>query len=199
MLRQLWHLNWIRSLSVCRKGRAKCGKVAVYGRCRGHVAACTVRVERRLHLGSQEFREPCGLHLGRRCTLTADQFSIGGGSTVFVADGASLTLGQGFIGRNAAIFCYREISVGRDVMIADDVMIRDHNNHTIDRPGYEICAPVHIGDHVWIGARATVLPGVTVGDGAVIAAGAVVTRDVPAHTLVGGVPAAVLRENVNWG
>ena len=54
-------------------------------------------------------------------------------------------------------------------------------------------APIKIGAHVWIGSNATVLPGVTIGDYAVVAAGAVVTRDVPAMTVVGGVPAKVLK------
>ncbi len=55
-----------------------------------------------------------------------------------------------------------------------------------------------IGDWVWIGCRATVLKGVTIGDGAVVAAGSVVTRDVPPAALVGGNPARVLRERVTW-
>lgn len=54
-------------------------------------------------------------------------------------------------------------------------------------------APIRIGDDVWIGANATVLPGVAIGHGAVVAAGAVVTRDVPAMTVVGGVPARVIK------
>lgn len=58
--------------------------------------------------------------------------------------------------------------------------------------------PVTIGDHIWIGARTNVLNGVTVGDGAVVAAGSLVTRDVPPRALVGGVPARVLREDVDW-
>lgn len=53
--------------------------------------------------------------------------------------------------------------------------------------------PIHIGKNVWIGANSVVLPGVTVGDGAVIAAGAVVTRDVPENTVVGGVPAKFIK------
>lgn len=54
-------------------------------------------------------------------------------------------------------------------------------------------APIHIGRRVWIGANATILPGVTVGDGAIVAAGAVVTHDVPPNMIVAGVPARVLR------
>lgn len=55
-------------------------------------------------------------------------------------------------------------------------------------------APIRIGKKVWIGANATVVPGVSIGDGAVIAAGAVVTKDVPARTVVAGVPAKVVKE-----
>ena len=55
-------------------------------------------------------------------------------------------------------------------------------------------APVVIGKNVWLGASVTVVPGVTIGDNAVIAAGAVVTKDVPAGTIAAGVPAKVLRE-----
>ena len=54
-------------------------------------------------------------------------------------------------------------------------------------------APIKIGCRVWIGAHATVLPGVTIGDNAVIAAGAVVTKDVPANAVVGGVPAKIIK------
>ena len=56
-----------------------------------------------------------------------------------------------------------------------------------------------IGSHVWIGCNVLILKGVTVGDGAVIAAGSVVTKDVPAASLVGGNPARILKENVTWG
>ena len=58
-------------------------------------------------------------------------------------------------------------------------------------------APLHIGKRVWVGANATILPGVTIGDNSVVAAGAVVTKDVPADTVVGGVPARVISNSVN--
>ena len=54
-------------------------------------------------------------------------------------------------------------------------------------------APITIGNHVWIGSRAVVLPGVSIGDGAIIAAGAVVTRDVPPNVIAGGVPARIIK------
>jgi acetyltransferase-like isoleucine patch superfamily enzyme len=72
----------------------------------------------------------------------------------------------------------------------------DTNHHHI--AGSPTTAPTLIGAHVWIGARALVLRGVTIGDGAVVAAGAVVTTDVPSGALVGGNPARVIREHVAW-
>lgn len=87
------------------------------------------------------------------------------------------------------------ITIGDDVFIGHNVVIAtlDHALDPAER-ATTVPAPVRIGDRVWIGANATVLPGVTVGDGAVVAAGAVVTRDVPPRTVVGGVPARTIRE-----
>ena len=83
----------------------------------------------------------------------------------------------------------------------DDGVLIGHNvvlatlNHAMqpERRGDMLPAPIHIGKRVWIGSNATVLPGVTIGDGAVVAAGAVVTKDVPANAVVGGVPAKAIR------
>ena len=57
---------------------------------------------------------------------------------------------------------------------------------------------IRIGNKVWFATNALILPGVTIGDGAIIAAGAVVTKDVPARCMVAGVPAKVIKENVKW-
>ena len=64
--------------------------------------------------------------------------------------------------------------------------------------GKDDSAAIAIGNHVWIGCKSTILKGVTIGDGSVIAAGSLVNRNVPAHVLVGGVPAKILKENVDW-
>ena len=86
------------------------------------------------------------------------------------------------------------IVIGDDTLIGHNVVLAtlNHEMSPEDR-GTMIPAPIHIGSRVWISANATVLPGVTVGDGAVIAAGAVVTKDVPRNTVVGGIPARVIR------
>ena len=69
-------------------------------------------------------------------------------------------------------------------------------NHGLepDRRGDNIPAPIHVGENVWIGSHATILPGVTIGENAIVAAGAVVTKDVPADTVVAGVPARPIRK-----
>lgn len=110
--------------------------------------------------------------------------------------------------------CGKNIHIGKQVFInmgckfqdqggifIEDGALIGHNvvlatlNHAMrpERRGDMLPAPIHIGKRVWIGSNAAVLPGVTIGDGAIVAAGAVVTRDVPENTIVGGVPARVLR------
>jgi maltose O-acetyltransferase len=91
------------------------------------------------------------------------------------------------------------VTIGRDVMMGPGVILltRNHRFDRLDAPmrlqGGAEERPVVIGDDVWIGTRAIVLPGVTVGDGAIIAAGAVVTAPVPSRAIVGGNPARIIR------
>ncbi len=118
------------------------------------------------------------------------------GCDIVLFKNATLTLGNSFINSDAKIRCHKSITIGDDCAISHDFTIMDSNAHYLD--GDNKTKPVVIKDHVWIGTRVTILSGVTVGDGAVIAAGSIVTKDVPAHSLVGGNPAKVLKENVEW-
>ena len=87
------------------------------------------------------------------------------------------------------------ITIGDDVLLGHNVVLATLNHDpVVARRASMLPAPIVIGDKVWIGANATVLPGVTIGKGAIVAAGAVVHRDVPPFTVVGGVPARILRE-----
>jgi acetyltransferase-like isoleucine patch superfamily enzyme len=88
------------------------------------------------------------------------------------------------------------IDIGDEVMLGPNVSLltSGHPVDPVERTRRITAAPIAIGRNVWIAAGATVLQGVTVGDDAVVAAGAVVTKDVPAATLVAGVPARVVRE-----
>lgn len=90
------------------------------------------------------------------------------------------------------------LRIGDNVMMGPEVTILTHT-HRIDRTDIpmgqqgSMVSEVVIGDDVWIGMRAIILPGVRIGSGAVIGAGAVVTKDVPDYAVVGGVPARVIR------
>ncbi|MGB0387485.1 MAG: acyltransferase [Ardenticatenaceae bacterium] len=90
-----------------------------------------------------------------------------------------------------------EINIGNHVGFGQQVMILTET-HKIGTPDYRSGLlnpkPVKIGNGCWVGARAIILPGVTIGEGSVVAAGAVVTKDVPPHTVVGGIPAKVIRQ-----
>lgn len=97
-----------------------------------------------------------------------------------------------FVNTGSTIIAVEEIVVGDDVAFANEVYVMDSDSHGVEgRPHRQ--APVHIGDGCWIGARAMILPGVTLGKRVLVAAGAVVTKDVPDDSLVAGNPARVVR------
>lgn len=85
------------------------------------------------------------------------------------------------------------ITLDDGAMIAANVQLIS-NNHDLYERQIITCKPIHIGKNVWVGAGATILPGVTVGDNAVIGAASVVTRDVPSDTIVAGNPAKIIRK-----
>lgn len=86
------------------------------------------------------------------------------------------------------------ITIGEGTLVGHNVVLATLNHEMAPRHRKDMHpAPIVIGKHVWIGASATVTPGITIGDGSVVAAGAVVTRDVPPYTVVGGVPARVIK------
>ena len=97
-----------------------------------------------------------------------------------------------FVNCGTVLVSVKEIVIGDDVAFANEVCVMDSNSHGLEG-GAHVEAPVHIGDGTWLGARAMVLPGVTIGKRVMVAAGAVVTRDVPDDVLVAGNPARVVR------
>lgn len=112
-----------------------------------------------------------------------------------VSRNASLDIGDDtFINTGTLVSATRSITIGRGCRIGNDVLIMDSDFHNVDsRDAEPKSADIVIADGVWLAARVTVLKGVRIGEGAVIAAGAVVTKDVPAYTLAAGVPARVIR------
>ena len=108
-----------------------------------------------------------------------------------VGRGGRLQIGTGtYLNRDTEVVAWEEVTIGRDCMIGWDVLIMDTDQHPVPGRGLQN-RPVRIGDRVWIGARATILKGVTIGDGAVVGACSVVTADVPAGAVVTGPRAAV--------
>ena len=139
----------------------------------------------------------------RRRILLADLFgSVGEGVTVeppVRCDyGDNLYVGDGFYANVCCVFLdTARVEFGANCLLGPGVHVyaATHPLDAADRAaGLERAAPVTVGDDVWIGGRAVLTPGTTVGDRAVVAAGAVVTADVPPDTLVGGNPAEPIRE-----
>lgn len=93
-------------------------------------------------------------------------------------------------------------TIGKHVMMGPEVLIFTQNHshasieETLDTQGFEPEEPVTIEDDVWIGARAIILPGVTIGRGSIIGAGAIVTKDVPPYSIAAGNPARVVKTRV---
>ena len=119
--------------------------------------------------------------------------------------GKNLYVGEHvFINYNSSLLDGGEIHIGNRVLIGPDVKIYAGGHSLIPSERLKVedgkmklismPKPVKIEDDVWIGGNATIVPGVTIGEGAVVAAGSVVTKDVPPKTLVGGNPAKVIKE-----
>jgi len=112
----------------------------------------------------------------------------------------TLRIGEGtFIGRGVMICCRKSVEIGNDCLIAEYVSIRDHDHNfsdttvPINLQGFSD-ASVHIGNNVWIGAKTTILKGISIGDNSIIGSNAVVTRDIPCNVVAVGVPARIIRK-----
>ncbi|MBR1658764.1 MAG: sugar O-acetyltransferase [Oscillospiraceae bacterium] len=119
-------------------------------------------------------------------------------SMFFCDSGSNIRVGDHFLANyNVTILDRAKVTIGNDVLLAPGVLITTVN-HSFRREGRRagLCTalPITIGNDVWIGGNATILPGVTIGDNVIVAAGAVVTKDVPSNSVVAGVPARFLRE-----
>jgi len=125
------------------------------------------------------------------------------GSNPFVGDnfhcdfGQHIHVGDNFhADYNCTMLDLAEIRIGNNCLIGPDVGIYTAG-HRLEPEGRTLDVygmPITIGNDVWIGGNSTILPGVSIGDGAVVAAGAVVTKDVEPNTIVGGVPAKVIKK-----
>lgn len=132
------------------------------------------------------------------------------GRWVHVGDGSALRAHEGTLrvgdkvvmGRDSQVNCWLDVEVGASTLISDHVYICDFDHRTEDltvpiKDQGIVKSPVRVGPDVWVGTKATVLRGVRVGQGAVIGANTVVTRDVPAYAVVAGAPARVVRSRLD--
>ena len=146
--------------------------------------------------------EGCSLSIGSASNIEA--------SLVLEQSSARISIGsRTHIGGGTLLAAASNIEVGDDVLIAFEALIMDHNSHSLKfrERQHDVrdwirgtkdwsavaTAPVKISNKAWIGVRAIVLKGVTIGEGAVVGAGSLVTADVPPWTIVGGNPAKVIR------
>ncbi|HEY7021020.1 MAG TPA: acyltransferase [Ktedonobacterales bacterium] len=131
------------------------------------------------------------IHIGERVHFVATTVP-----TELVAfKGGELTIGpRTFVNYGCSFAATARVAIGADCLFGPYVNITDNDFHDLrDRTRQPEAQPVTIGDHVWIGTRALILPGVTIGDGAVVGAGSVVTKDIPPNGVVAGNPARLLR------
>jgi len=106
----------------------------------------------------------------------------------------NIEIGRGsLLNQGVTLHAEQHIHLGRDALIGEHVAIHDTNFHPVSPDAGVRTSRVWLGDNVWVGHRAVILAGVTIGDHAVVGAGSVVTRDVPARSVVAGVPAQVVR------
>ena len=149
---------------------------------------------------------------GEQSKIAVGDFSHVSGILQVFADCGTIRIGNySFVGDNSRIICADRVTIGDRVQIAHNCSIMDTDVHSLNPAlrHQEYMAnitvgqrdinnipkkPIVIEDDVWIGSGAVVLPGVTVGRGAVVAAGAVVTTDVASFTVVGGVPARLIKQ-----
>lgn len=152
-----------------------------------HLIFCIMRIPVRLYQGLQR------RSILDRCFAVG--FSVRFRMPIFIYQPELVSFGNRVdVGENVVIRGGGGVSIGDNVLIAAGAAIISQG-HPIVPPRWNsvISNEVRIGDEVWIGANAIILPGVTVGDRSIIAAGAVVTQDVPPSCTVAGVPARVIR------
>jgi acetyltransferase-like isoleucine patch superfamily enzyme len=139
------------------------------------------------------------LEIGRRATLRIGRWAwIGHGCKIRVHEGEASIGAKTVIGQECTISAFKSVSIGRECILADRVMLIDfdHGVTEVERPIrlqgiYK--RDVSVGHNVWMGYGACVLRGVTIGDNSVVGTSSVVTTDFPANSVLGGVPARLIR------
>jgi acetyltransferase-like isoleucine patch superfamily enzyme len=193
----------MKVMSLIAKGLYKIAKLI------NHQAVAHPKLPSNVNLPPSAKLDISKVQLKNDCTVTVDEYTHVDGVLVFERENASISIGKRVF-MNGSLLAAQRIDIGDDVLIAWGVTVVDHNSHSIsfsqrseDVVNWRVgkkdwthvkIAPVKIHSKAWIGFNSIILKGVTIGEGAVVGAGSVVTKDVPAWTVVAGNPARVIRE-----
>ncbi len=201
---KLLDINWLTEMILTR--RSKKSKMFV---CRGkiqlklHFNTSIVTPNKTCYIGIPLLGKSTGVSNltiitgDAESTILLNGATIGRGVRLSVGCGAKLEIGdKSYITDGSQIFAQNSIIIGENCAISFGVTIMDDDGHGFGLPPYS--APITIEDEVWIGCNVTILKGVTIGKGSVVAAGAVVTKSCPPHSLLAGVPARIIKQEVNW-
>lgn len=162
--------SWLMARWVFRKGNHLGRLVFVKGRLKANING--------------------GLNLGERVRFWSNIHP----SHIHVAPNASLSIGSDSFINGTLIAAYQNITIGNNVYLAPMAQVSD--SFALGLPHAtqnEQLSPIVIKDNAWVATRAIIMPGITIGEGAVVGVGAVVTSDVPPYAIVGGVPAKLIR------
>lgn len=136
----------------------------------------------------------CVIYVGRGANMTIQSCHVARNVTLTAGPTSRMFIDADYIGPHCTIVSRESVVIGSGSKLAENVVVRDGNHdHTVPLSDMKFTqSPIMIGNDVWLGASSIVLAGVRVGSHATVAAGAVVTRDVPERSTVGGVPARAL-------
>lgn len=140
----------------------------------------------------------CAIHVGHGASLSIDSCHVARNVTLTAGAGSSMLVRADYIGPNTTVVSRASVTIGSGSKLAENVVVRDGNHdHSVPLAAMKFTqSPIVIGEDVWLGASSVVLAGVTVGSRSTVAAGAVVTRNVAEDSVVGGVPARLLKGRV---
>jgi len=171
------------------------------------VRSKAVKLQGRVFVGSPEKKKtvvsasPVNIDFSEGSQIDfGHSLSIGPGVHLIVKDQGKLSIGSGtYFTSDMHLECCHEIKIGEQCAISWGTSIIDSDHHELRYEGKkESESKVVIGDRVWIGCHVTILKGTVIGSGSVVAAGSVVKGEFPENVLIGGNPARILKENVNW-
>lgn len=189
MLSRLWQINfWVIILDKCNALYSEwiSAKMASCGQCVRFLKIGMLHCPQYIHIGNNT-------SFGKEIYLTS--WDSGGKPFLKIGDNCRF-------GAYNHITCANKVIIGNNCLTGKWVTITDNSHGETDSATLKISpikraitskGPVVIGNNVWIGDKATILPGVSIGDGAVVAANAVVTKNVPSYSVVGGNPARIIK------